>query len=823
MEVPSQTMLLTRVKTDIRELLSARFRVPVGIRSDKKVASKQDELDSKSAASAQQNAATAKLPTAVSTIQQTTLQKSATQTTAQITREDTAPIRSILITAPVSPAELDAGGSDYQAGAIISSPALKLEVPTLDITKAEPPSVEEIDNQAPAALSESITTNEERVIQQEIAPSPPKQASETKLPEEQCNAISVVSPTAHSATPTQQDDQPQELRAPINTPSFPTSSFLSHLEAQIQDCQKPLYGLNVSIKSITVQRKKKGLYIGLLPAWPVPKQAEDQWETATQSGMSLQERLMFDLLKAAQKQLGQIESDLEHIELELRMIGRVTGKATTVDLKPAILVRCRTRKCRKVLRQAIGDLTYIPTALNKESTAVKLHAARQANLQVRQTPSSTPLAQPSRALDLSKGAIVGIALGGAGVLSIILMVAWLWRRRTMKALPYYAAPLEASDLGYSYKEPATDQALHPVTELPSAFSAADELSGMPRTISELSDPTMSELSHPTMRMARNWSEVSDPTMSELSHPTMRMARNWSELSGEAEIPDTHYTPYTPSYTLSATIPGMQPSLPNSPNIEIARRSTLQVPETRYTQFAMTPVVQSSQLSSPTLEFTRSAVTSASRRPDGPTNLTSINLDYDTFIESRHNPSICGLKCRWVFECPGSKTELISTIGGMLRVNDRLWGFTTAHAIFAANRRGALHNLASHKKALLSQTSSKTSTPGQSDSGSSTEGEQWEEESEKPAGGPLIVDAVASSQPALQDTQWTQIFPRGLRSFAGWDFSEDNFTTPTPSIICDLALIHLDAPHATLLNSYCIRADGQPPVTVCVEEIIKIMN
>jgi hypothetical protein len=840
MEVPSQTMLLTRVKTDIKELFSARLRVPIGIRSDQRADLHQDELDSVSAANAQQSIATARLPTTVSTIQQTILQKSATQTTAQITREEATPIRSILITAPVPPAELNAIQSDSQADAIISSPAPSLEVPTVDITKAERPSVEEIDNQAPAALSESIATSEEKAIQQEIALSPPKQASETNLPEEQYNTISVISPTAHSATLTQQDDEAQELRATINTPSFPTSGFLSHLEAQIQDCQKPLYGLNVSIKSFTIQRKKKGLYIGLLPAWPVPKQAEDQWESATQSGMSLQERLMLDLLKAAQKRLGQIESDLEHIELELRMIGRVTGKATTVDLKPTILARCRTRKCRKVLRQAIGDLTYIPTALNKESAAIKLHAARQANLQLRQTPQSSLLAQSSRASGLRGGALVGVVVGSlVFALTIWGTILWIWRKRWKR---YYDPPPHVSELGYKYKEPAADPRRNRRASLTSPFRnegstlgranfAGSAAAGSNIDLIGVSSYGPGGTYHPLqdLRPVAELPYASPPahkmsgkphTLSEMSHRTTDTARNQYTHRSAPEMPDTRYAPI---YTLSTTTPGMQTSLSNSLNIEPARSSTLQVPETRYTHSAMTPVAQSSQFSSPTLESTRSPVTSASRYLGGPTYLTPKTIDYDTLIETRDNPSICGLKCRWVFERPGSKNELISTIGGMLRVNDRLWGFTTAHAIFAANRRGALQDLASHKNALMLQTSSKHGTPEQSDSESSTESEQWEEESEKPAGVPvsrLIVNTVASSQPALHDTRWTKVFPHGLRSFAGWDFSDDNETTLTPSIICDFALIHLDAPHASLLNSYRISADGQPPVTVCVEEIIQ---
>jgi hypothetical protein len=260
--------------------------------------------------------------------------------------------------------------------------------------------------------------------------------------------------------------------------------------------------------------------------------------------------------------------------------------------------------------------------------------------------------------------------------------------------------------------------------------------------------------------------------------------------------------------------------------------------------ATLPATSSAQLSGnfskvvgpPALENTNSPATSMNQDLSGSISLAPLDLDhhfkhsfelnypYNSFIETNPDPSICGLKYRWSFGRPGSKTEHISTIGGVLRVNDTLWGLTTAHAVFTANRGRAFKDLASRKKALPSQTFSNNSTSGQSDSESSTEGEEWEEDSRELGDVPvsrLVVDGPALGQTPPRDTQWKRVSTCGPRSFAGWsDALGDEIWISTPSISCDFALIYLNDLQASPMNSYHSQADGQPSAKVCVEGIMK---
>lgn len=88
-------------------------------------------------------------------------------------------------------------------------------------------------------------------------------------------------------------------------------------------------------------------------------------------------RLIKDLLPVLQILPRSMSSEETIIEPELCMAGYVTGRATAVQLKPTVWIRCGGKKCRKVIRKAVDDLYYL-RSFSQGLVEVRIRAPRPA-------------------------------------------------------------------------------------------------------------------------------------------------------------------------------------------------------------------------------------------------------------------------------------------------------------------------------------------------------------------------------------------------------------------------------------------------------------
>lgn len=111
--------------------------------------------------------------------------------------------------------------------------------------------------------------------------------------------------------------------------------------------------VTVDIASPTIYCRDKKLYVSKMRDLPCPPHIEAKWTG------EIRPRLIKDLLPVLQILPRSMSSEETIIEPELCMAGYVTGRATAVQLKPTVWIRCGGKKCRKVIRKAVDDLDYL--------------------------------------------------------------------------------------------------------------------------------------------------------------------------------------------------------------------------------------------------------------------------------------------------------------------------------------------------------------------------------------------------------------------------------------------------------------------------------
>ena len=585
----------------------------------------------------------------------------------------------------------------------------------------------------------------------------------------------------------------------------------------IRDSEDPLYGLGVALDSDGLQHRAKGLIIGLLPEWPPPMAMQDAWEKCIETGVPLNDRFMFDLINAVQKKLGQIQCDMEHIEAELCMIGYVKWKRTTVDLKPAIAVRCRTKKCRRVLRRAISDISYLPESLGNERAIVEFHGPRAANLHSRQA-TQTSLAQAPSSGGLSRGTIAGIVIG---------VVAWVG---ALLAGIFYLLVRKRRPLVY------------PIAGI----------------VGVRADPE-ARVAGTKARVAGT-KNITKSTM-ETSLMPPYMPNTMVELGEHDKFPQAHrpnVAPPSPVYVTSPSPPYVASPSPvnvTSPSpVNVADSSNTMVEVGEHDNFPqalrsnvapVTPVYVADSsnrvrfLPAPTISYPATVTfhspgqSNAGIKVIGPheTCLSTLreelvagllNCPRVRFIQSPSEGSACGLMYKSAFSIHPSNSS-VSTIGGCLRIGDKLWGLTTAHGILLGLPETADLNYAN---VLRAHDPDGTYSVHSDDSNGERFPENEESEEEDLEDFEVwhtdgLVDARVKERTFPPRAQsWTAVEGQGPIGFAEFRYVSDAQTWIEPlNKSCDFALVSLDSLRSDLANSYQVIGRDQATSKFHVDGIL----
>ena len=147
--------------------------------------------------------------------------------------------------------------------------------------------------------------------------------------------------------------------------------------------------------------EEEGLYVGNVKDTPVPSSIQVQW-------ISIRPRLIRDLRLVVQSLPRSLSREKTIVEPEICMAGKIDVKTGKVELKPAVWIRCGSRRCQKAITQAVEDLGYLQ-AFSRGPVRVHRKAPRFAANSTRISPQDRgPLASPSLQILFSE---IGSACG----------------------------------------------------------------------------------------------------------------------------------------------------------------------------------------------------------------------------------------------------------------------------------------------------------------------------------------------------------------------------------------------------------------------------
>ena len=108
----------------------------------------------------------------------------------------------------------------------------------------------------------------------------------------------------------------------------------------------------VNFDHIYLRDKKRKIYVGKLKEMPPPRALEKEW-------IERRRQLLNDLSPVINSLPRSLSDAQTRCEPELCMAGDASDKSGTVQLKPTVWIRCGSPKCKKAVRQAVKDLSYI--------------------------------------------------------------------------------------------------------------------------------------------------------------------------------------------------------------------------------------------------------------------------------------------------------------------------------------------------------------------------------------------------------------------------------------------------------------------------------
>lgn len=142
--------------------------------------------------------------------------------------------------------------------------------------------------------------------------------------------------------------------------------------------------LTIDIASPEIYQRDKNFYVGKMRDLHCPPEVETEWTR------SIRPRLIKDLLPVLQSLPRSMASKETMIEPDLCMAGYAPGKATEVQLSPTVWIRCGSKKCRKVIRQAVNDLNYLHS-FSRGTVEVRVRGPRPAASSNNIVPTRNPV------------------------------------------------------------------------------------------------------------------------------------------------------------------------------------------------------------------------------------------------------------------------------------------------------------------------------------------------------------------------------------------------------------------------------------------------
>ncbi|PVH93713.1 hypothetical protein DM02DRAFT_619097 [Periconia macrospinosa] len=473
----------------------------------------------------------------------------------------------------------------------------------------------------------------------------------TQAPQDPVLAV----PNQHPSPPTTQSIHPSSLGS---------SNFISgtsHLNVERLDSTSVNASANTESNGANIFSETKdvpitspdiyledGIYVGKLRELPPSTTADIAWTTTVRS------RLITDLrpvLASLPRTLPRYQTT---IELELCMAGRKKFGKTTVRLKPMIWVRCGGKSCKNAVRVALEDLSY----LHAFPYHVSLDAPRVAAS--KHTPAS--LSRRAASTALSPGAIAGIVVGSvAGLLFMMVTAFYVWKRYRMKKYLDERPP-----------EPSGNAFL--MTEAPSPVY-----------------PGNYNTNHQTLA----------PFMqAQPMYPYYPPRRRQVSYSQPPQLYPSPITGWSPQPTLLSS---PQPTIMESPQSTLINQSPPpKAPPSAmeispYQDLIRPPSI--AELYAPVAEESHSSVTvspSPSSRGTrdfvGVAGLRTFPLGFRLTGVSTPQNSIaaCGGPVRFTIRRGSFSYDVICTIGGVIRVQNDLYGLTTAHGMWENERDDSAH-------------------------------------------------------------------------------------------------------------------------------------
>ena len=165
--------------------------------------------------------------------------------------------------------------------------------------------------------------------------------------------------------------------------------------------------LSVESPHIYLCSGTKNIYMGKMRELPVPANMEHEW------CQTVRRRLTEDLFTVLQSLPSSLSRQETLVAPELRMMGTSGSNTVSVDLQPTVLIRCGSKRCRKVVAGTVKHLSYLHV-FSKGQVLVLQNAPRLASLSTSRLTQDTAriegdrMPQPLHLVDSCHGSACGL-------------------------------------------------------------------------------------------------------------------------------------------------------------------------------------------------------------------------------------------------------------------------------------------------------------------------------------------------------------------------------------------------------------------------------
>jgi hypothetical protein len=209
-------------------------------------------------------------------------------------------------------------------------------------------------------------------------------------------------------------------RRPTTNAFIPESRLHAQLSSEIVQPQVPattgtdksVNQENVTVleqvRSLKLYSPEKGVYVGRLQDLPPPEWAQSKWRQSVRP----------ELVRSLRVVIASLPSSLSvaetMVEPELCMLGRRSEGELMVELRPTIVIRCGSKKCKKAVLEALASQklpiqVWVTQVSPREDSYSKDSGGQFLGGKVNRALESPGLRPESRSQNISSGHVVGNA------------------------------------------------------------------------------------------------------------------------------------------------------------------------------------------------------------------------------------------------------------------------------------------------------------------------------------------------------------------------------------------------------------------------------